>query len=767
MDRFLIKRKANEQDSTGDSAAGGSAGTSGEQPGPSSSSGPAKKKVQKTSKTQNPKGKSAYETKRKRDFVPSWKGEFPWLVNDEDESVMYCKWCREYPALADRTSPLFIGTGPGAKKSVDYRKGGLTTHDNSVPHKKVAGKKYADENPGEAPMDKHLKNLAKDEQNRVRMLMNTAHFTAKEDLAMKKYPKLCDLQEQNGLELGENYRTDKYCRQFVDVIAETTRETISSEIENSKFFCLMADGTTDRGVIEQEAVYVRYVDQDGEVKTKMADCTALESGNSDGVLKGIKEGLKSVGVDENVMKEKLISSNFDGAAVNMGRENGVAKKIRDEVGDHVITIHCVAHNLELAILDVMKDNDAKYMETLEATLRGIYKFYHLSPKKRRGLDNLAEVLDEDKPYYSGVKQVRWLASRYRAVTAVESHLRITVEHLENTAAAGDSVAIGLLNKLKDEKLIHFMYFMMDFMELMSSLSKCLQAASLLVTDVSHEVSEIIMKLCALKAKPGPNENTFVKNFNVDEKTLKHGNGVITLKPPRSRPARGQDNAEPEGHELEDETFAGENVISNARSSIINRAIEYIEDRFNAFDAPPLSHFKVFDCREWPTSRDELSVYGDDDITALIDHYKEVLTDDEKENIASEFCGLKSRLKDRRMRTSSDVLSAYTGLIRLAPLNLKHIITLIKIMMTLSVSTAEVERGFSALNRIKTPQRATMSQPCLQNHLMVSMNTAEVGKYDAGTHEINHWLSSGKGPKHVHGHKLPTPNAAAARKENTQ
>ena len=135
------------------------------------------------------------------------------------------------------------------------------------------------------------------------------------------------------------------------------------------------------------------------------------------------------------------------------------------------------------------------------------------------------------PYYSGVKQVRWLASRYRAVTAVEDHLRVTVEHLENVAASHDpgaATATGLLNKLKDVKMIHFMYFIMDFMALMLWLSKQLQGKSILVTDVSHYISEVTMKMVALKSSPGENESKFTDNFDTEQMLLNHGKGIIKL-----------------------------------------------------------------------------------------------------------------------------------------------------------------------------------------------------------------------------------------------
>ena len=72
-------------------------------------------------------------------------------------------------------------------------------------------------------------------------------------------------------------------------------------------------------------------------------------------------------------------------------------ELRDRIGPHLITVHCVAHNLELAILDVISSANMACLDSLETTLCGVYKFYHLSPKQRRCLNELADVLQEDAP----------------------------------------------------------------------------------------------------------------------------------------------------------------------------------------------------------------------------------------------------------------------------------------------------------------------------------------------------------------------------------
>ena len=52
-------------------------------------------------------------------------------------------------------------------------------------------------------------------KSRMKRLFNTAHYVAKEGLAFKKLTGLCDLQEKNGLDIGNNYRNEIKCKAFV------------------------------------------------------------------------------------------------------------------------------------------------------------------------------------------------------------------------------------------------------------------------------------------------------------------------------------------------------------------------------------------------------------------------------------------------------------------------------------------------------------------------------------------------------------------------
>ena len=43
---------------------------------------------------------------RTRTFQNSWTDKFPWVVFDKNAQEMYCKYCRKFPHLTDRTDAL-------------------------------------------------------------------------------------------------------------------------------------------------------------------------------------------------------------------------------------------------------------------------------------------------------------------------------------------------------------------------------------------------------------------------------------------------------------------------------------------------------------------------------------------------------------------------------------------------------------------------------------------------------------------------------------
>ena len=111
--------------------------------------------------------------------------------------------------------------------------------------------------PQETPMAKLRRKLTSQQQDKLVHLFNTAHSVAMHNWSLKDFKPLCELQVKNGVLMGDNYLNHVGATNFIDSIAEVQRQDTMRSLAQSRFFSIRADGSTDRSIIEQEAVYVR------------------------------------------------------------------------------------------------------------------------------------------------------------------------------------------------------------------------------------------------------------------------------------------------------------------------------------------------------------------------------------------------------------------------------------------------------------------------------------------------------------------------------
>lgn len=84
------------------------------------------------------------------------------------------------------------------------------------------------------------------------------------------------------------------------------------------------------------------------------------------------------------------------------------QKIKEFVPE-VIGVQCIAHKLELAVLDPNKK--FSYMSIFEAT--GCIQILFFSPKRRGELKEISKLFNNDFAHLGHIKGVRWLSSKER------------------------------------------------------------------------------------------------------------------------------------------------------------------------------------------------------------------------------------------------------------------------------------------------------------------------------------------------------------------
>ena len=105
-----------------------------------------------------------------------------------------------------------------------------------------------------------------------------------------------------------------------------------------------------------------------------------------------------------------------------------------------------------------------------------------------------------------------------------------------------------------------------------------------------------------------------------------------------------------------------------------------------------------------------------------------------------------------------LLQVYGELLRDRPARFQNILVLVDLMLTLSPSTAECERQFSSMNRIKTALRNRLSNDSLQALMKINCDGPSDNDFDP-EEAINKWLTSGPGGRHIAGHKVPVPRVS--------
>ena len=98
------------------------------------------------------------------------------------------------------------------------------------------------------------------------------------------------------------------------------------------------------------------------------------------------------------------------------------------------------------------------------------------------------------------------------------------------------------------------------------------------------------------------------------------------------------------------------------------------------------------------------------------------------------CGSKQRT------TSPNVV--FRDMHMMPPENCKHFMSLIQIMLTISMGTAVMERGFSQMNIVKSSTQTLLGNETMNNLLEIKLNGPSIKDFSPAT-AILHWLENGQ------------------------
>ncbi|CAJ2643438.1 unnamed protein product [Trifolium pratense] len=506
-------------------------------------------------------------------------------------------------------------------------------------------------------------------------------------------------------------------KDFATSCAAEVMKVIMGELGDRQFSVLI-DESRDISVKEQMAVMFRFVNDKGEVVERFLALQKVESTTSE----ALKNALYSILDRHTLSISRIRGQGYDGASNMRGEFNGLQRKILDE-NPYALYVHCYAHRLQLVVVSVTSSCSSiydffEYISLIVTTTTASCK--RMDALKQAHHDEIVcQLATGEISSGRGLNQestlprpgdTRW-GSHFMTLIRLDQMWAPALAVLSTVDELGrlPSQAAGLIEKMECFKFAFILKLMLKLLGITNELSKILQRKDLNIVLAMDLVDDVKARLATLRESGWDDLFDNVQKFCIAK-------GIPVLDMNQEIPVRGRSR-------LEGKTVTN---LHHYRAEIFYVAIDKIcvemDHRFSERSNIVLSSFSCLD------PKNSFSKFDVDKLARLADIYHEDFSNNDRGTIREQ---LETYIVHVRRHVSfstcEDVQSLALKMVQtdkrfVFPLVYK----LIELALILPVSTASVERAFSAMSIIKNKLRNKINDEWF-NDLMICYTEREIFK----------------------------------------
>ncbi|KAL8577180.1 hypothetical protein ACOMHN_047948 [Nucella lapillus] len=399
--------------------------------------------------------------------------------------------------------------------------------------------------------------------------------------------------------------------------------------------------------------------------------------------------------DVDVPLERVSGLGTDGAAVMVGRLNGVVVKLQKQ-NPNLVGIWCVAHRLALVCQWASKS--VPYLATVQTTLANIFDFFHYSACRYNKLRELKELMKMQVRKFKRPTNVRWL-SLHESVKAVYSAWGCLCLALEHEAASkntdGGAKARGILKVVKTYKFIGVICLLCDILSTLTRCSKVFQKDNICIQQVEDMLSATSTTLEDLAKHPG----SVLQDFFTQVADCGEFQGITVT--------------------------GSEDTVKRIARDFVREIKQEMAKRFPANDMTVLKDLAtVLDPSHLPHTQEELREHGKEALERLLTRYEQI----DREAARDSFRLFKAVLGKHR---DKGLQAMCQHVLLQCSETFPEFVTLAAISTTIPVTSVPCERGFSSQNLIHTPLRSCLSIKAVENKMFIK-NAAKHANYSEQT-----------------------------------
>ena len=664
-----------------------------------------------------------------RSFQASWFHKWKWLHYNELDDLVFCHVCMKANAegkLKCRAlEPSFVTRGFSNWKDATmlFRK-----HEESGCHKDamqviVTIPKHTSD-VGE--MLSHTLIVEKKE-NRLclRKLLSSIRFLARQGCAIRgdqnesdsNFTQLLKLREEDNPKLSQwvKRKSSKFTsadmqNEMLEVMALKVLRDIALCLQNATFFTIMVDETVDSSNREQAVLVFRWIDDSLEVHEDFIGLYMVPSIDADTLVKIIKDSLMRM----NLSLAKCRGQCYDGASNMSGAKKGVAKQLSD-IEKRAIYTHCYGHSLNLAIGDSIKQS--KVMRDALDTTFIISQLLKYSPKRDTHFEILKKELAPDTPGLRVLCPTRWTVRAQSLESVLKNYAVLQELWVECEDFVKEADARARVNGVSAQMKSFDFLFGVALGELLlmhsDNLSKTLQHKHLSAAEGQASADLSVKTLEKIRDDKSfdlfwAKVSVLIQKFDVNDPSL-----------PRKRkcPRRYE-----EGNAEAEFSVSVKDYYRRQYFEALDLVIAGIKQRFDQPGYKIYKHLQEVLLKSATGNFEHckgdfefiVSFYGSDFTASLLKIQLELFHTLFAEKVKGQGIDISST-------TICDIIECIKTVSLAQKSMISEVITLVKLLLVMPASNATSERSFSALRRVKTYLRSTMTQLRLNNLMLLHIH----------------------------------------------
>ena len=519
----------------------------------------------------------------------------------------------------------------------------------------------------------------------------------------------------------KKYFSSDILNEQISIIGKSILRTLTHEIRDVQWFSIIADETSDVANQEQFNISIRWVGEHFVVNEDPIGMVAVPDTTGETLFRVVKDSL----IRMNLAIKNCRGQAYDGASNMQGNFKGVATRIQQEVPS-AIHVHCLAHCLNLCLQDVTRL--CKPVREALNLVNDILKLIKASPKRSKLFDEVRSMHDSgETPNLRKLCPTRW-TMRTASFDSVIKNYTILLDTLQEINEGNDVHATragGLLSLMK--KFSTFFGLKLSFLLFSASeqLSRALQGKDLSAQDAFKATS--LTKAYYQRQRNDENFDKFYSYVLLEAKSIKD---IKEPKLPKQKktPKRFDDGAESHVYSTPKDLFR--HHYFDVRDLIIGEIT-------NRFDQPTFAFIQNVE-KLFIDAANGHEVNIPPEIRKCYEN--DVDFDRLKQQLQSlpDLCS--NFFKVTNVDTIVQVLVESDS--RAIRSLFSEVTKLLKLYLTVPITSSTSERSFSALRQIKTYLRNTMGQERM-NHAITcfvhgdrtsAVDCFEVAKEFAGAND---------------------------------